>query len=320
MLRHSADCRPALHSHVNQRENASAGRSLARCLRRLSSIKASATASGSASSGQVSRYSVTLKRPLGITFAERVKGGSGGVFVEEVGAGSNAQKAGVMAGDVLVRCSAVVLKTGKEGAFANEGYGATPFTNFERIEFECADQSFDNIMGAISSNNPRWGITDVTLELMRPMASTNGGAAPAADAVAPKPAAAVVAPAPAAPAPAGAAATRVELTITGVDGATQKVTVDKSNVDSTLRALMQAQKVAVYDGWGNVWNCGGAGQCGMCTVDVKAGAELLSERTSAEGKHLGNKKPPTWRLACQTCVNEGATGTLALQAQPQAKK
>lgn len=172
-------------------------------------------------------------------------------------------------------------------------------------------------MGAIASNNVRWGITDVSLELMRPDGVASSGTTSAA---ASAPAATVTAAAPkvAAPAPSG---TRVEVAITGVDGATQKVTVDASNVDSTLRTLMQSQKVAVYDGWGNVWNCGGAGQCGMCTVDVTAGGELLSERTSAEDRHLTKKsKPQTWRLACQTCVNEGATGQLALQAQPQAKK
>lgn len=86
---------------------------------------------------------VTLKRPLGLVFAERVKGGAGGVFVEEVVANSNAAKAGIRVGDVLLRCSAVVLKSGKEGAFANEGHGATPYMNFERIVFEAADQRCD---------------------------------------------------------------------------------------------------------------------------------------------------------------------------------
>jgi S1-C subfamily serine protease len=117
-----------------------AARELRRCCgapRRCTRADTSTATSAEASPGTLR---VTLKRPLGLVFAERVKGSAGGVFVEEVTSNSNAAKAGVRVGDVLLRCSAVVLKTGKEGAFANEGYGATPFTNFERIIFECADQ------------------------------------------------------------------------------------------------------------------------------------------------------------------------------------
>jgi hypothetical protein len=66
---------------------------------------------------------VTLRRPLGIVFEERVKGQPGGVYVFEVVKGSNAEKAGVQPGDVLVKVSATVLKDGKEGEFENEGYG-----------------------------------------------------------------------------------------------------------------------------------------------------------------------------------------------------
>ncbi len=96
---------------------------------------ASAGATGSAT------LKVTLKRPLGIVFAERkVDGAAAGVFVEELTAGGNAEKAGVRAGDVLLRCSAVVLKAGKEGAYQQEGYGAQPYTNFDRIMFDATAQ------------------------------------------------------------------------------------------------------------------------------------------------------------------------------------
>jgi ferredoxin len=92
-------------------------------------------------------------------------------------------------------------------------------------------------------------------------------------------------------------------------------------VDGSLRDLMRANAVGVYDAWGGVWNCNGGGQCGLCTVDIKAGGEMLSERTEAEGKHLTKKgKPASWRLACQACVVDGAQGALTVQAQPQALK
>ena len=77
--------------------------------------------------------SVTLRRPLGIVFAERgAAGASAGVFVEELVRGGNAEKAGVRVGDVLARVSATVLKDGKEGQFEKEGYGQRPYTNWDR--------------------------------------------------------------------------------------------------------------------------------------------------------------------------------------------
>ena len=47
-------------------------------------------------------------------------------------AGGNAEKSGkVQVGDVLSRCSATVLKSGKEGEFEAEGYGKRPYDNWE---------------------------------------------------------------------------------------------------------------------------------------------------------------------------------------------
>lgn len=37
---------------------------------------------------------------------------------------------------------------------------------------------------------------------------------------------------------------------------------------------------------GKLMNCGGAGNCGTCEVEILEGAELLSERTDAEYKYL----------------------------------
>ncbi len=91
--------------------------------------------------------------------------------------------------------------------------------------------------------------------------------------------------------------------------------------DGTLRDLLRTADVAVYDAWGTVWNCGGAGQCGLCGCAVLEGGELLTERTPAEDKHLTRKgKPDAWRLSCQACVADGARGTLRVQAQPQNAK
>jgi hypothetical protein len=37
---------------------------------------------------------------------------------------------------------------------------------------------------------------------------------------------------------------------------------------------------------GKLMNCGGAGNCGTCIVEIVEGAELLSEKTDAEYKYL----------------------------------
>ena len=49
---------------------------------------------------------------------------------------------------------------------------------------------------------------------------------------------------------------------------------------------------------------GGAGQCSSCWVEVLEGAENLSERTGAELTFgARQKKPDSWRMACQTFVD-----------------
>ena len=89
--------------------------------------------------------------------------------------------------------------------------------------------------------------------------------------------------------------------------------------EGVLRDAMAAAGAKTYDTWGTMMNCNGAGQCGLCTVAVLQGAELLGDRTAAEGKHL-KAKPADWRLACQTAFKEGASGAVRVQAQPQGVK
>lgn len=51
-------------------------------------------------------------------------------------------------------------------------------------------------------------------------------------------------------------------------------------------------------------NCGGAGNCGTCIVEIVEGAELLSEKTDAEYKYL--KKVMSLRVADREGVHAGS--------------
>jgi len=96
------------------------------------------------------------------------------------------------------------------------------------------------------------------------------------------------------------------------------VLTDKSGM---LRDGMKKAGVKTYDNFGMLMNCGGGGNCGTCTVAVLEGGELLSEETEAEQKHLRRKgKPASWRLACQTCAEDGKVGEAKVQALPQTVK
>jgi hypothetical protein len=112
---------------------------------------AAAPRAAAAAAAAAPSLSVTLKRPLGIIFAEREKGAAAGVYVEELVPGGNAARAGVQVGDVLLRCSATVLKDGKEGQFEAEGYGQRPYTNWDRIMFDAAAQDFDTARSGAAS-------------------------------------------------------------------------------------------------------------------------------------------------------------------------
>mmetsp|Transcript_8857 Transcript_8857/g.18927 ORF Transcript_8857/g.18927 Transcript_8857/m.18927 type:complete len:164 (+) Transcript_8857:48-539(+) len=111
---------------------------------------------------------VTLRQPAGLVFAQKPDGGP--VYVDEVAEGGNAAKSGkITKGDILSKCSAVILKAGKEGQYQNEGYGQRPYDNWERVEFDCEGQAFSTVMSALKSNNSRWGFNDVILTFRKPV-------------------------------------------------------------------------------------------------------------------------------------------------------
>ena len=60
-------------------------------------------------------------------------------------------------GQVLSKCSAVVLKAGKEGQYEQEGYGQRPYDNWETILFDCE--------GLVSAGwkRKRWTVTSVEI-------------------------------------------------------------------------------------------------------------------------------------------------------------
>ena len=139
-----------------------------------------ASASSSTSSATGRRYEVTLKMPIGVVFAQDKTVDRAPVVIESVAPGGHADAAGLRPGDVLVACSAVQLKAGKEGEFEREGYGRRPYDNFEESMIDVEGLKFETVMGALKSNNPRWGKTSVTLVVRRGGEAT--AAADAADA------------------------------------------------------------------------------------------------------------------------------------------
>lgn len=122
--------------------------------------------------------------------------GKKGVLVDEVKPGGHSDGK-LQVGDVLVSCSAVVLKAGKEGRYEKEGYAERPYDNWEVINFPCLDQaSFSSLgPGGIpcpcgdphpdserwshdcrnltpswlpwAANNERWGFNEITVEVSR---------------------------------------------------------------------------------------------------------------------------------------------------------
>eukprot|EP00287_Rhodomonas_sp_CCMP768_P005088 CAMPEP_0196740204 /NCGR_PEP_ID=MMETSP1091-20130531/29930_1 /TAXON_ID=302021 /ORGANISM="Rhodomonas sp., Strain CCMP768" /LENGTH=141 /DNA_ID=CAMNT_0042085215 /DNA_START=173 /DNA_END=598 /DNA_ORIENTATION=+ len=106
---------------------------------------------------------IRIEKPLGIILEEVDQGK--GAYVVKVNEGSNAQNAGVQVGELLVACSAATLKAGKEGRYAETGYGGRPFDNWEIVMFPCIDTPFKSIMQALASNNDRWGINAISVVL-----------------------------------------------------------------------------------------------------------------------------------------------------------
>lgn len=97
-------------------------------------------------------YEVSLVKPLGIIF-EEIEVGKG-VYVVDLVEGGNAQQMGgtIQKGDVLVGVTAVKVVGAK----------------WERRLIPAKDLSFDTVVGAIGSNDEKWGCDDVVLWFMRP--------------------------------------------------------------------------------------------------------------------------------------------------------
>lgn len=101
--------------------------------------------------------------------------------------------------------------------------------------------------------------------------------------------------------------------------ATVSVTVQQSGKPDTrlpmpqgaiLRTELLKAKVDVYTMVGKMTNCGGAGQCGTCVVDISGGG--CSPRTAVEEAKLKGK-PASYRLACQTVL----TGDTTVATKPK---
>jgi ferredoxin len=80
---------------------------------------------------------------------------------------------------------------------------------------------------------------------------------------------------------------------------------------ANLREKAVQNGIDLYTFKGKLMSCGGYGQCGMCKVEIIAGAENLSPRTDFEQRKLKNK-PDNIRLACQTIVN----GSVQVNTKP----
>lgn len=97
-------------------------------------------------------YEVKLNKPLGIVFEEIATGK--GVYVQDLVPGGNAAMDGsVQPGDVLVGITAVKVVGAK----------------YERRLIPARKFDFDTVVGAISSNIPRFGCDDVILAFERPL-------------------------------------------------------------------------------------------------------------------------------------------------------
>ena len=82
---------------------------------------------------------------------------------------------------------------------------------------------------------------------------------------------------------------------------------------AALDARVRAWQVDLYTFKGKLTNCGGAGQCKQCMVEVIGGADdALSPRTPAEAQFL-KKRPDSYRMSCQAVVN----GDVRVRVQPK---
>ena len=96
-------------------------------------------------------YEVALTKPLGIVF-EEIDAGRG-LYVQDLVPDGNAARSGkIQPGDVLVGMTAVKIVGAK----------------YERRMIPARNFDFDTMVGAVSSNEPKWGCNDVVLMFERP--------------------------------------------------------------------------------------------------------------------------------------------------------
>lgn len=89
-------------------------------------------------------------RPLGLVFAQRVRGVSTEIYVDEVVDGSNAAAAGARVGDVLRLTTAVFLVSAPVDVTT---WLNPPAKRNVKAYYECDGKSFDNVMNAIASHS-----------------------------------------------------------------------------------------------------------------------------------------------------------------------
>ena len=96
-------------------------------------------------------YEVSLPKPLGIVFEEIDVGK--GLYVQDLVEGGNAELSGkVKKGDVLVGITAIKIVGAK----------------YERRLIPARSFDFDTMVGAIESNEAKWGCNDVVMVFERP--------------------------------------------------------------------------------------------------------------------------------------------------------
>uniref|UniRef100_A0A7S1FVB1 PDZ domain-containing protein n=1 Tax=Corethron hystrix TaxID=216773 RepID=A0A7S1FVB1_9STRA len=96
-------------------------------------------------------YETNLEKPLGIIF-EEIEAGKG-VYVKELVEGGNADRQGIiLPGHELVAITAVKIVGAK----------------WERRMIPALNFDFDTVVGAIMSNDQKWGCNDVVLQFRKP--------------------------------------------------------------------------------------------------------------------------------------------------------
>ena len=98
------------------------------------------------------------------------------------------------------------------------------------------------------------------------------------------------------------------------------ITVDGKKIESAekavnLRKELIKNKIDVYPLAAKITgNCGGAGICGTCAVDVISGMENFNPPSKNEQKTLTEKKRgPTQRLSCCSRI----TGPVTIKTKPK---